>query len=327
LVEECKKNISETTVGIIYLLWLGLNCEEISMIKVSDFDANTNRLTIGNKYITIHYSEISELLVKLNNRALKSGCKKIMISENGKDFDNENYNALIDRLFTNFNRYGGEKKEFNISKIYKSGLYFRIYSIQTTKGYGDSIKDISTIYQYELKEEKDERERDIYLVWKSWKDATIEDLIHKDIDKILSTIETLRKDIFQEDYWSIVKSRIGQSFFREALIKSNTCKCAICNINIKEVLVASHIKEFSECENEERYDIRNGLLFCANHDKLFDRHIISFDEDGKIMISKSLNKNKIKSLGLDKNICIKSNYDEYYMRNYHRKKFLELNKD
>lgn len=93
-------------------------------------------------------------------------------------------------------------------------------------------------------------------------------------------MEILKDKMLKEDYWSLKKIRIGQSYYRDALIKKNRCQCALCNITTKKILVASHIKEFSECQDEERYDISNGLLLCANHDKLFDKHLISFDKEG-----------------------------------------------
>lgn len=66
------------------------------------------------------------------------------------------------------------------------------------------------------------------------------------------------------------------------------CKCVLCGGTDPRVLIASHIKPWSASTNEERLDVNNGLLFCPNHDALFDKHIISFDLDGKIVISQTL---------------------------------------
>ena len=44
-----------------------------------------------------------------------------------------------------------------------------------------------------------------------------------------------------------------------------------------------------QSSKEERIDANNGLLLCANHDALFDRHLISFEPDtGNICISASI---------------------------------------
>lgn len=53
------------------------------------------------------------------------------------------------------------------------------------------------------------------------------------------------------------------------------------------LFVASHIKGFSDpnTTNEEKYDVNNGLLICANADALFDKHLISINENKEIVFS------------------------------------------
>lgn len=52
------------------------------------------------------------------------------------------------------------------------------------------------------------------------------------------------------------------------------------------LLRASHIKRFEDCETlEEAFDINNGLLISANADALFDKYLITIDEDGTIIYS------------------------------------------
>ncbi|WP_278045976.1 HNH endonuclease [Clostridium beijerinckii] len=94
----------------------------------------------------------------------------------------------------------------------------------------------------------------------------------------------------------------------------------MCDISMKELLIASHIKEYSKCEKNaaEHLDLKNGLLLCANHDKLFDKHLISFNMDGTIKISDRVPKSQYEILRIDNcdNISIES-FDEKYM-SYHR---------
>lgn len=85
----------------------------------------------------------------------------------------------------------------------------------------------------------------------------------------------------------MVKARIGQGKFKKLLIERE-CKCALCGVTDPRVLIASHIKPWSVSTNEERLDENNGLLLCPNHDALFDKHLISFDLQGKIVISQTL---------------------------------------
>ena len=45
----------------------------------------------------------------------------------------------------------------------------------------------------------------------------------------------------------------------------------------------AHIFDFSKCENiEEKYDINNGLLMCANMHKYFDDSLLKFVIDGVV---------------------------------------------
>lgn len=92
-----------------------------------------------------------------------------------------------------------------------------------------------------------------------------------------------------------------QTAFRNRLIDHYGQKCLLCNITNKEMLIASHIKRDVDCESiEEKVDNNNGLLLCANHDKVFDRYLITFDfMDGKIKISDFLTEEEKNELGLD----------------------------
>lgn len=88
---------------------------------------------------------------------------------------------------------------------------------------------------------------------------------------------------------AVVKQRVGQGIFRQILINNHGCKCALCNISTPSMLIASHIKEWSQCTDAEKLDPNNGLLLCKHHDGLFDGHLVSFDENtGVPVISTTL---------------------------------------
>lgn len=80
-------------------------------------------------------------------------------------------------------------------------------------------------------------------------------------------------------------SRIGQGKFRTDLFKLWK-GCAVNNITMPELLRASHIKPWEKSNNKERLDPYNGLLLSPIFDALFDKGLISFDDDGKILLSK-----------------------------------------
>lgn len=127
------------------------------------------------------------------------------------------------------------------------------------------------------------------------------------------------KDVYKE---SLGKHRVGQGIFRDLLLQKYEEKCCLCNVSGKEFLIASHIKPWNECEPGEHLDPNNGLLLCPNHDKLFDKNLISFDYSGNIIISDSVTETNRIFLNININLSIKLDCNiEKYMLN-HRKKIV-----
>ena len=86
----------------------------------------------------------------------------------------------------------------------------------------------------------------------------------------------------------VTKQRIGQGLFKDLLKNKYNCQCALCNIKTESLLVGSHIKGWRDSTDAEKLDENNGLLLCSHHDALFDKHLISFDVNGDLMISPTL---------------------------------------
>lgn len=125
------------------------------------------------------------------------------------------------------------------------------------------------------------------------------------------------------DIKKIVKTRVSQGSFRRLLLLERH-QCNLCDISTTSVLRASHIKEWSESSREERIDANNGLLLCANHDALFDRHQISFNPDsGDICISESIDAEQKAALNLSDTFNLTmSDRMKAYMQ-VHYKKFTD----
>jgi putative restriction endonuclease len=88
---------------------------------------------------------------------------------------------------------------------------------------------------------------------------------------------------------ALVKQRIGQDFFRKALMDYWGGACSVTGIAIPELLRASHAKPWAECaSDEERLNVFNGFLFCAHLDALFDRGLMTFDETGAAVFSDTI---------------------------------------
>lgn len=83
------------------------------------------------------------------------------------------------------------------------------------------------------------------------------------------------------------KSRIHQSFFRQAILSSYENTCCITGLRIQECLVASHIIPWSVSE-EHRTDPRNGLCLSATFDRLFDRGFLTITNQFRISVSSAL---------------------------------------
>ncbi|HSV26999.1 MAG TPA: HNH endonuclease [Sedimentisphaerales bacterium] len=88
-----------------------------------------------------------------------------------------------------------------------------------------------------------------------------------------------------------VKARLGQRFFRGAVLASYDYKCAMCQIGVPQLLNASHIIPWS-ASKERRVDPRNGLSLCGLHDRAFDKGLVTVDEDCRLMLSREIKKRK-----------------------------------
>ena len=85
------------------------------------------------------------------------------------------------------------------------------------------------------------------------------------------------------------KERIGQNVFRSALMTYWEKSCAVTGVQNPTLLRASHIIPWATCESdEERLNVHNGLLLVATLDAAFDAGLITFEDDGSIMISGKL---------------------------------------
>jgi hypothetical protein len=96
---------------------------------------------------------------------------------------------------------------------------------------------------------------------------------------------------------ALVKSRRGQGKFREAVL-SFWGNCAVSDCCELTLLRASHIKPWKDSANAERLDGHNGLLLNPNLDAAFDKGLITFADDGKIILSPIFNSNDRNALGI-----------------------------
>jgi putative restriction endonuclease len=84
-----------------------------------------------------------------------------------------------------------------------------------------------------------------------------------------------------------VKVRLAQRFFRRSVLASYESRCCVCNIAIRPLLIASHILPWNRYP-QIRADPRNGICLSRLHDAAFDRGLISFDDEYRLILSTQL---------------------------------------
>jgi putative restriction endonuclease len=86
---------------------------------------------------------------------------------------------------------------------------------------------------------------------------------------------------------SEVRRRIGQNLFRDAVLNNYDECCAVTQLNLRPLLIASHILPWAT-HPQNRLEIENGICLSRLHDAAFDSGLISFDDDLCLLISSVL---------------------------------------
>lgn len=123
----------------------------------------------------------------------------------------------------------------------------------------------------------------------------------------------------------LVTSRVGQGYYRQLIRDKWNNKCPVTGCEIIRILISSHIVPWSECNENERLDVENGILLSPNIDSLFDRHLISFSDEGEILYSKKISINEQEKLGIPKDVKIPISEGMKPFLKRHRKRFNENN--
>lgn len=84
-----------------------------------------------------------------------------------------------------------------------------------------------------------------------------------------------------------VKQRRGQEYFRDAVLNNFGGCCGVTGLAVRELLIASHILPWGKYP-AERLNVRNGLALSRLHDAAFDRGLITFDDNLRLVLSKRL---------------------------------------
>ncbi len=106
----------------------------------------------------------------------------------------------------------------------------------------------------------------------------------------------------QSTYGSIAGGgrRVGQDAFRRGVIQLWKGACALCSAKSPALLKASHILRWEHGTTDQRNDPHNGILLAAHFDAAFEDGLISFSDEGRIIISSRLLSEEMTAVGISR---------------------------
>ncbi len=120
------------------------------------------------------------------------------------------------------------------------------------------------------------------------------------IEEKYKDILVTSKDLKGETKERVVKTRVNQDVFRQMILSIYDYRCALTGINEKDLLLASHIKPWAE-DVDNRLNPKNGICLSALYDRAFDKGLIGFDSELKVVLSHRL-----------KEHCTEKYYQRYF---------------
>ena len=115
---------------------------------------------------------------------------------------------------------------------------------------------------------------------------------------LLDDMQQLRDVPSSTERDALTKARLGQGLFRHLVVEIEP-GCRVTGLSRQQFLVASHIKPWRDCDNQERLSGANGLLLSPHVDKLFDRHWISFDAGGHLLCEHEAAREALRCWGIE----------------------------
>ena len=112
------------------------------------------------------------------------------------------------------------------------------------------------------------------------------------LNEVEESIEEPAGDIPEADSRTLVETdravhttaRIGQNFFRSAVLSAYGGRCCITGLSIPALIVAGHIVPWS-MDERNRLNPRNGLALSVLHERAFDAGLITINDDLTVRVS------------------------------------------
>lgn len=271
--------------------------------------------------VEMNYPELSSVFEKVFRDSVVYKILKMYLEENGYEYEKSSF---LKNYFEALKYLYDESKEVYYTKDVRSTR------VTTGENRVPSLIQLCEFFNYVIDtsgklifvKEQFDKEVEFEVGQRTFSKEELEKAQIQE-NKMIKEIEDLEEKYGSDGTVAIeavVRNSNVQRMFRNNLIAEYGCKCMICGIENIELLIASHIKPSKDCDVHEKINNNNGLILCANHDKLFDRYIITFKFDtGKIEISDKLSQKDKEKLGINDNIKL----DEKIM-NEERTTFLAL---
>ncbi|SHG43280.1 HNH endonuclease [Bradyrhizobium erythrophlei] len=145
----------------------------------------------------------------------------------------------------------------------------------------------------------------------------------EDRTSLVAELEQIRRIKDQTTRKCLIDAGLGQGQFRVDVEKLWRGARGVTGCRISAVLRASHIKPWSQSTNEERLNPENGILLAAHIDALFDRGLITFLDNGTMLISKRVSDRDRKLLRLSGRLRCPPKKGLRHFLGRHRRNFLE----
>jgi len=138
---------------------------------------------------------------------------------------------------------------------------------------------------------------------------------------VLDDIHAVENDtsIPETQRLQLAKARVGQGLFRKRVMLVDP-HCRVTGVTAPHLLIASHIKSWRHSTNAERIDGFNGIMLSPHVDALFDDHLLSFDDDGRMLLHSNLPADVLErwSIPRELNVGKFQNEQTHYLEHHRR---------
>ncbi len=122
------------------------------------------------------------------------------------------------------------------------------------------------------------------------------------------------------------KARVGQGLFRKQVMLVDP-RCRVTGVDDSRLLIASHIKPWRDSTNAERISGYNGIMLSPHVDALFDERLITFENNGKMLVHPSLSNEVLDRWSISADTKVEAFRSEQLIFLQHHRKFFAVNAD